>query len=95
MAKMNLDFYSRGDLYSDGDVEEKLLDMIRKGVNYEEIPAYKVEFPIIYHLSEVRKNILAWYPFREHCTILEIGAGCGAITGLLCEKADKVVSVEL
>lgn len=95
MAKMNLEYYAQEDLYSDGDIENKLLEMVLEGVNYEDLPEEKVEFPMIYHFSEVRENILAWYPFREHCTILEIGAGCGAITGLLCRKAERVVAVEL
>ena len=95
MAKMNLEYYAQEDLYSDGDIENKLLEMASEGVNFEDLPEQKVEFPMIYHFSEVRENILAWYPFREHCSILEIGAGCGAITGLLCRKADRVVAVEL
>jgi Dimethyladenosine transferase (rRNA methylation) len=27
--------------------------------------------------------------------VLEIGSGCGAITGALCEKAEKVTCIEL
>ena len=50
---------------------------------------------LLYHFSEVRENILNWYPFKEDATILEIGAGCGAITGALCNKANKVIAVEL
>lgn len=95
MAKLNLEYYSQEDLYSDGEIENKMLKMAAQGQNYEDLPEQKVEFPMIYHFSEVRENILAWYPFREHCSILEIGAGCGAITGLLCRKADRVVAVEL
>ncbi len=54
-----------------------------------------VPFPVLYHLSRVRENILNWYPFQEDATCLEIGSGCGAISGLLCERMKKVVSVEL
>lgn len=46
-------------------------------------------------MSHLRHNILNWFPFKKNCTILEIGAGCGALTGLLCERASKVVAVEL
>lgn len=95
MAKMNFDYYKMKDLYSDGDIEDTILYMVRNGIDFEELPGRQVEFPMIYHLSQVRENILAWYPFGEHCRILEIGAGCGAITGLLCRKAERVVAVEL
>nr|WP_243896070.1 methyltransferase domain-containing protein [Paenibacillus sp. F411] len=36
-----------------------------------------------------------WFPFNKDSSILEIGAGCGALTGLFCEKASNVVAVEL
>nr|WP_306220415.1 methyltransferase [Cohnella sp. WQ 127256] len=46
-------------------------------------------------MSHLRHNILNWFPFKDNCSILEIGAGCGALTGLLCERAQRVVAVEL
>nr|WP_243430953.1 glycosyltransferase [Clostridium botulinum] len=45
--------------------------------------------------SSVRKNILNWYPFKKDSDILEIGAGMGSITGLLCDKAKNVTSIEM
>ena len=53
------------------------------------------EFAVSYHLSPTRQNILNWYPFERDCTVLEIGSGCGALTGMLCERCQTVVSVEL
>jgi 2-polyprenyl-3-methyl-5-hydroxy-6-metoxy-1,4-benzoquinol methylase len=47
-----------------------------------------------YHLSLVRHNLLKWFPFNSQGSALEIGAGCGALTGLLCEKLDKVIALE-
>lgn len=52
-------------------------------------------YPIVYHLSKVRHNILLWYPFEKDAKLLEVGAGCGAITGVLCQKVGSVTSVEL
>ena len=52
-------------------------------------------WPVFYHLSSIRKNLLNWYPFREGASVLEIGCGCGAITELLCERCQKVTAVEL
>ena len=93
MAKLNLDYYKGKDLYSDGDVEEEILEIARSGKKLEELEA--VKFPVLYHLSRARENILNWYPFREGANVLEIGSGCGAITGLLCRRLGRVVSVEL
>ena len=47
-----------------------------------------------YHLSPLRHNLLKWFPFVPGSTILEVGAGCGALTGLLCRKSRRVVALE-
>ena len=72
-----------------------MLQMARNGISYEELPKDQVEFPVIYHFSDIRTNILCWYPIKKTDSVLEIGAGCGAITGMLCEKAGNVTAVEL
>ena len=95
MAEFILDYYKQEDMYSDGDIEEVMLEMARTGESYEDLPADQVEFPMIYHFSKIRHNILNWYSFKPDATVLEIGAGCGALTGMLCEKAGHVVAVEL
>lgn len=94
MAKLNFDYYEpkSDDVYSDGDVEFDLLQYAKAG----ECNWYQDgRWPVVYHMSHLRQNILNWYPFKDNCSILEIGAGCGAITGLLCERGAKVVAVEL
>lgn len=93
MAKFNLDYYSGENFYSDGDIEKEILKIVRTQGSYENMD--QVPFPVLYHLSRVRENILNWYPFRKDAACLEIGSGCGAISGLLCERMKKVVSVEL
>ena len=45
-------------------------------------------------LSDLRRNLLAWYDFKEESDILEIGGECGSITSLLCDKAKTVTSFE-
>ena len=84
MAKFNLDYYSGENFYSDGDIEKEILKIVKTQGSYESME--NVPFPVLYHLSRVRENILNWYPFQEDATCLEIGSGCGAISGLLCEK---------
>lgn len=51
-------------------------------------------WPYLYHLSNIRENILDWYDFRADASLLEIGAECGALTGLFCRKLHRVVAVE-
>ena len=93
MAIFKLDYYKGKDLYSDGDVENELLAIAKSGVRPEE--QEEVAFPVLYHFARARENILNWYPFAEGASCLEIGSGCGAITGLLCRRMARVVSNEL
>jgi len=92
---LNLDFYKGEAPYSDGDIENTMLDMARRRLSYEQAIAENDSWPVVYHFSPVRKNLLDWYAFPAGCSVLEIGAGCGAVTGVLCEKAGRVVANEL
>ena len=96
MARFILDYYKDKDLYSDGDVEDEILALVKEGTALSDIP--RKRYPILYHLSPVRENIIRWYPFCKNPRILEVGAGCGAITGALSAKAGeggRVVAVDL
>ena len=78
MAKLNLDYYTAKDHYSDGDIENTLLEMAREGKSFQDLPEEEVSFPMVYHFSDLRENILNWYPLKKTDSVLEIGAGCGA-----------------
>lgn len=95
MAKLNLDYYHNEDLYTDGDIEEEMLRLADDENVANSLEPSATDFAVLYHFSPIRENILNWYPFKEGAHVLEIGAGCGAITGALCQRAEKVVSVEL
>lgn len=101
IGKVRLDYsrYSGRDLYSDGDVEDELLEIVKHRLSseYPDIIAQKASFPILYHLSPLRENILEWVPFPKDKTakVLEVGSGCGAITGVLSAKAAAVTCVDL
>ncbi|MEK3790944.1 glycoside hydrolase family 99-like domain-containing protein [Paenibacillus sp. FSL R7-0204] len=96
MAKFNLQFYNNETNYTDGEIiEDKILDFVVNNKHNDLNGQNNIDWPLFYHLSHLRENILNWYPFKENCRILEVGAGCGAITRLLCEKANYVASVEL
>lgn len=36
-----------------------------------------------------------WYDFKKEGSLLEIGAGCGAISGLFCERVSRVAAIDL
>lgn len=74
MAILNLEYYTQKDLYSDGDIEEQMLKMAKEGITCEDLSSEQVSFPVIYHFSDLRANILNWYPITKSDSVLEIGA---------------------
>ncbi|MBQ9631306.1 MAG: hypothetical protein IJV04_00090 [Lachnospiraceae bacterium] len=72
--------------------QRKLYDIIENN-REEEALREEVDGYFLRRLSSVRRNLLEWLPFSGHETVLELGGQTGLITGLLCEKADRVVSV--
>ena len=94
MAIWNENYYNGEDTYSDGVVEDEILKFV-KASNKDIQSFIGTDFSKAYHLLSIRENIVNWYPFEENQSALEIGAGCGAITGVLCAKLRKVVSVDL
>ena len=94
---LDYEYYPGEDLYSDGPVEEELLE-IAKSYGEEELNqviAQKNSWPVLYHFSHIRQNILEWLPMTKKDKVLEIGSGCGAITGALARKAGSVTCIEL
>ena len=95
MTKFNLDYYKGSDLYSDGDVENTILDIVKNNDDFTDILHNTDDWAILYHLTPIRKNLLDWYDFDKSKTLLEIGGGCGAFSGMFAKKLDKVTVVEL
>jgi len=95
MAKWKVQSDVGMETYSDGDVENIIYQYAKDKTDIRLLPTSELNYPIIYHLSEVRENILNWYPFKKGAVVLEMGAGCGALTGCLCERAEKVVSMDI
>ena len=96
-VKMNYQHYSGSDLYSDGSVEDELLNVAKTHPEEEfsRIIYEKQSWPFLYHLSHFRKNLIDWIPIQKTDTVLEIGSGCGALTGCLADKAKQVTCIEL
>lgn len=94
---LNYDFYPGEDKYSDGAIEDELLSITKNAarIEYASIIEEKKSWPVLYHLSPLRSNIVDWLPINKEHKVLEIGSGCGAITDKLSEKAGHVVCVDL
>lgn len=86
--------------YSDGDeVEQRLESAVLASADVSlfsnELLAHQVDWPSVYHLSPTRANLLR--PIETHLAgknVLEIGAGCGAITRFLGERGANVLALE-
>lgn len=95
--KLNLKHYPGEDYYCDGDAEDELLEITRdySAVEYQRIIEEKKRWEILYHLSAQRENIVEWLPITKEMKVLEVGSGCGAITGALARKAGEVTCIDL
>ena len=62
-------------------IEEKATLLKKKGYDY------------LYHLSDIRGNIVRWLPIKKGDVILETEAECGAITGAFLEKTENVTCI--
>jgi len=96
-VQLNLSFYSGQDLYTDGAVEDDMLEIAKnldKHKCLDELFEKDNRWPVLYHFTPYRENLLNWYPFSPNSTVLEIGSGCGGITGALCKELD-VTCIEL
>ena len=99
IGKVYLDttYYPGQDLYSDGAIEDEMLAIARDYTpkQFNSVIRERESWPILYHFSHIRENILSWLPFTGEEKVLEVGAGCGAVTGALCRKAKEVTSIDL
>lgn len=84
--------------YSDHEAEDILLDLF-SGKNVDQkragILSNDPSWPLYYHLTPLRGNLLKWYEFKESAQVLEIGAGCGSITEELIKNEVHVTALEL
>lgn len=86
--------------YSDGEIEDRLLSFFESPEymgkrNIDQFLDIDSSWASIYHLSPARKNILSWYDFDSKAELLEVGAGCGALTELFCDRVANVTANEL
>lgn len=94
---LDYQFYPGEDRYSDGEIEDELLEIAQncRGEELEREIARRGSWPVLYHFSHIRENIAEWLPMDGTEHVLEIGAGPGAITGVLARKAAQVTCIDL
>lgn len=99
----DLQIWSRPDYasinYSDGDSTELrikfLVDQARDvSVFSNELRGWCTDWPSLYYLSSTRANLLRVFDADLRGDVLEIGAGCGAITRYLGEQGGNVLALE-
>ncbi|HZL06038.1 MAG TPA: methyltransferase, partial [Coriobacteriia bacterium] len=86
-----------GSSWLDGS-EEELLERMRSGLPLDslsdELAATATTWPEQYHLSQARANVVRALDLDRGAVVLEVGAGCGAITRYLGETCDVVDALE-
>jgi SAM-dependent methyltransferase len=85
--------------YSDGDsIETQIASIVRQSsdvsVGSLELQHAIVDFPSRYHLSPERANLLRPLSQMLRGTVIEVGAGCGALTRYLGEIGATVCALE-
>jgi len=84
-----------GDIgYSDGSEAYLLRFFEENAVNEYELYPKDAPWAVRYHLSPRRKTLLSWLDFGPGGRILELGAGCGALTAHLVGLPHAVTAVE-
>jgi len=99
IGKITLDLskYPGEDFYCDGAVEDEILEIVKKysPIEYAGIIEARKSWPVLYHLSPLRENVVDFLPMKKTDKVLEVGSGCGAITGAFSRKAGSVTCVDL
>lgn len=92
--------YQDSEIYSDGPSEDILLKFFTETPSnqlesrIQEILTNNPTWPERVHLSPQRHHLLDWFDFRQDARLLEIGAGCGAMTGLFANHVALVDALE-
>ena len=78
-----------------GQTAERLLELLEQyGGDEKQILRENRELEYFYALSDMRENLLEWYPFGKNDTLLQIGSCCGAMTGLFAERTKEVTVLD-
>lgn len=68
MAQIHLSYYTGNNSYSEGEeVEQDILNYISSNgpEQYSSIFEKDDRWTVFYHLTDIRKSLLSWYPFDK------------------------------
>ncbi len=76
-------------------IDRDIIEYIEISSNndFSEVIKNDGRWSVFCNLSKIRESVLNWYDFDEDSSLLEVGAGFGALTGLFCEKCKTVVAL--
>ena len=71
MAEKIMDFYKGTDKYSDGEIENEILEYLKTTPESELEMIFEKDsrWPVFYHLSPIRQNLVNWYTQFFFCSI--------------------------
>lgn len=69
-------------------------ELLRRQIVLEEPMPDELYYPLYLERSSVRGNIIQFYPFPQGASVLEIGAGVGAVTGTLAGGCASLTALE-
>ena len=99
MIKIEEKFYQEENDYN-SDIYKEYKDDIKKYINqykkeeYDEIIKKDKRTNIVNIFSEMKANIIKWYPFDKEKNVLEIGSNYGEISQELIKRCKEVTAVE-
>lgn len=73
---------------------EELLNIVKTEKDLEEFLTHENDYDYLYNFSSIRKNVFEWYDFNPEARLLELGAECGALTNLFCDRVKEVVAID-
>ena len=73
------------------EISNELLEILKEYKGNRKLALKEhIRLDYLYALSDQRENLLEWYPFRPEGTLLEVGSGYGAMTGVYSRHLAEV-----
>lgn len=73
---------------------QELCNIVKQNSDdYDAVIAEKASYPYLYHLSDIRKNLVDWLPITEDMRVLEVHPECGVLTEALLTMAGHVTCI--
>ncbi len=73
---------------------QKLCNIVKQNSeDYDAVIAKKASYPYLYHLSNIRKNLVDWLPITEDMRVLQMHPECGVLTEALVQMSGHVTCI--